>query len=739
VPLNLANNASTTLAATAASTDTTIQLVTGGGNSFQYVSGNYFWGTLEDTAGNKEIVKVTNLTGDTVTVLRGQEGTTAATFPAGSVFEQRPTVQTFKDFILDNAGTTGNILGTANFPGTGSRITGDLSNTTITNRLLLQTNGTNLNSYIGIIPSGTATASGFSAYTDSDLSDYSEARLSVSTTGGVVEVGSYAVGTGTTYPITLSPGGTERVRVTTSGALGFSGANYGVAGQVLTSAGGAAPPSWQNSSSFVGGALTSPLILAGDATAALNPVSKQQFDAAFNRVTRMASVYSFIGGFFSVSLADGSIRSWGYNGFSQLCIGGTSSSGNPVHAIFSATTTLPPISATVVDIVIARHSIFVLYSNGWVYSGGYNNFGQLGHGDTTTRARLTRIEYFVINSITVTKVIASGTWSSGGYNAAIFLGSNGKVYVTGRAYTGDGTAIGNKTLPTTNSLSSVSGIALSSDAAGPSFWAWNSTGQLFSWGDNRQGHLGINSVANPVTTATACVGIVGSVSKVIPVTGYDTSLDAGVYYGSTLVLTSVGAMFGAGNNGEGQLGNGTTTNSNVFIPCTGLSGVTISDFDCTRAGPYTAIAALSSTGTLYTWGHNGHGAVGNGSTVNRATPTAITGTWVKAYGGRDYSNLGGFIAINSSGDVYAWGYEIGARWGINNAAADVLSPTLVGRPILRVGETVIDVYTGNSNGNSFLLTSLGRLFGCGYNVNGEVGIGNINNPSTYFTFQEVKL
>jgi len=101
----LKNNASNFLAAGIDSTQTTITLQSAA--SFPALSaGEYFYGTLEDTAGQVEIVKVTARVGDTLTVVRAQEGTSAASFAQGSRFELRVTVDSIEGGTYTTAAPT---------------------------------------------------------------------------------------------------------------------------------------------------------------------------------------------------------------------------------------------------------------------------------------------------------------------------------------------------------------------------------------------------------------------------------------------------------------------------------------------------------------------------------------------------------------------------------------------------------------------------------------------------------
>jgi hypothetical protein len=106
--IQLKNNASGTLATTISASDTGITLTTGNGASFPALAaGDYFYATLGSTGGTQEIVKVTARSGDSMTIARAQESTTAQSFAAGSRLELRVTVQSVRDWaeVYTPAGT----------------------------------------------------------------------------------------------------------------------------------------------------------------------------------------------------------------------------------------------------------------------------------------------------------------------------------------------------------------------------------------------------------------------------------------------------------------------------------------------------------------------------------------------------------------------------------------------------------------------------------------------------------
>lgn len=98
----LANNASSTLAASISSGDTTIVVQSGDAALFPTLSpGDWFPVTLVDSSGNREIVKVTARTGATMTVVRGQESTSPRAFAANDRTELRLTAGVLEAFALD--------------------------------------------------------------------------------------------------------------------------------------------------------------------------------------------------------------------------------------------------------------------------------------------------------------------------------------------------------------------------------------------------------------------------------------------------------------------------------------------------------------------------------------------------------------------------------------------------------------------------------------------------------------
>ena len=188
--------------------------------------------------------------------------------------------------------------------------------------------------------------------------------------------------------------------------------------------------------------------------------------------------------------------------------------------------------------------------------------------------------------------------------------------------------------------------------------ALGSDGRVYSWGDNTYGQLGNgNNTSSAVPVAVDTSGVLSGKMVLQLVTAGET-----VY-----ALTSDGSVYAWGDNTFGQLGNNTTTNSNipVAVDTSGpMSGKAIRQIAATDGTAY----AVASDGTVYAWGLNDHGQLGNGGVTVSPTWTqrdpAGAGN-VRYYHGAAMSADGNTIAVtaqySSGGSVYI-STDGGATW-----------------------------------------------------------------------------
>ncbi|HEX3046849.1 MAG TPA: RCC1 repeat-containing protein, partial [Bacillota bacterium] len=130
--------------------------------------------------------------------------------------------------------------------------------------------------------------------------------------------------------------------------------------------------------------------------------------------------------------------------------------------------------------------------------------------------------------------------------------------------------------------------------------------------------------------------------------------------GHTLALTSAGKLYAWGLNNKGQLGNGSTSNTDTPLGIALPSGVSLVAL---AAGSAHSVA-LTKTGQVYTWGSNQFGQLGIGSADEPHTPTLVPGlNGVIAISAR-YNHT---VVLKDDGSVWAWGRNNYGQLGNNDA------------------------------------------------------------------------
>jgi hypothetical protein len=134
--------------------------------------------------------------------------------------------------------------------------------------------------------------------------------------------------------------------------------------------------------------------------------------------------------------------------------------------------------------------------------------------------------------------------------------------------------------------------------------ALSSTGEVWTWGYNRDGQLGNGTILNASTPV-----ILPGPDNVVAVACDQHSL----------ALQADGSVWGWGLNDYGQLGSGTTDNRSQPLPVGGLRAVT----SIATGGMFSL--AVKADGTVWSWGRNNYGQLGDGTTDNRNAPVQVTG------------------------------------------------------------------------------------------------------------------
>ena len=310
-----------------------------------------------------------------------------------------------------------------------------------------------------------------------------------------------------------------------------------------------------------------------------------------------------------------------------ICAWGSNQYGQLGNGTFTSSTTPVPLTAinNVIDMAGSQYHSLALKTDGTVWAWGNNPFGQLGNGTTSGATTATPVQ---VTGLTGASAIAIG------YYHSLALKSDGTVWTWGynnHGQLGNGTTA-NSTVPV--QVASLSGVVAIASGQYHSL-ALKNDGTVWAWGWGQYGQLGNGAIIDSSTP----VSISGLTSV--------TAIAAGAFH--SLALKSDGTVWAWGNSTSYQLGNNSGANSAIPVQA-GISNVTAIEGGALHS------LALKNDGTVWAWGSNQYGEIGNGTTVALGrTPTQVIG-------------LSNVIAIASGGqhslalknDTTVW------AWGLNN-------------------------------------------------------------------------
>ena len=218
---------------------------------------------------------------------------------------------------------------------------------------------------------------------------------------------------------------------------------------------------------------------------------------------------------------------------------------------------------------------------------------------------------------------------------------------------------------------------------------------LYSWGQNTEGALGINSTT--AKSSPTQVGLLATWSKLSP----------GSNENEMLLINSSGQLFGVGANGSGQLGDNTSIDRSSPVQIG--SGTTWAQAACAISA---GSAAIKTDGTLWTWGRNNEGGSGLNDAIVRSSPTQVGSltNWRKVVGGGG----DGLVAIKTDGTLWGWGPNGNASLG-DNTVISRSSPVQIGALT-----TWSDVDYGDYNVAA--IKTDGSLWVWGVNTYGNLGL-----------------
>jgi alpha-tubulin suppressor-like RCC1 family protein len=356
-------------------------------------------------------------------------------------------------------------------------------------------------------------------------------------------------------------------------------------------------------------------------------------------------------------ILEGAAYCWGDNTNGELGLGTTADSTVPAAVVTTGVLS----GKTVTSISAAmdnggnngQHTCAV--ADGGVYCWGLNANGELGNGTTTQSPA-------PVQAGTITGATAVST----GYMHSCAL-TGGKVYCWGdnsRGQLGDGTTT-QRTAPVLVA-GILAGKTVTAIATGAAHSCAVAGGAVYCWGSNVSGQLGINTSGSgsnsSVPVAVLATGALNGLTV--------TAVSAGEAH--TCVIAG-GKAYCWGYNNNGQVGNNTTTTTLVATAVTApwATGATLSSIS---AGMYSS--CVVAAGKAYCWGDNSNGQLGNGNTTDQRTPVAVTASGVLS-GTVDQVNAGATHSCAVSGaNAYCWGENAEGRLGNNTITASTVPVTV---------------------------------------------------------------
>ena len=372
----------------------------------------------------------------------------------------------------------------------------------------------------------------------------------------------------------------------------------------------------------------------------------------------------------------GTLAAWGGNEFGELGNNSTTNSSVPVQA--SGLTGVIAVAGG------SDHSL-ALKNDGTVWAWGSNEFGELGNGNAGVNSA-TPVQ---VSGLTGVVAIAAGSFHS------LALKSDGTAWAWGDNYEGqlgnNDPNYSNSSVPVqvedptgTSTLTGVVGIAAGREHS----LALKSDGTVWAWGGDYYGQLG-DSNTNLFSSSLP-------VQVKDPTGSFYLSGVAAVAAGAfhSLALKSDGTVWGWGDNAYGELGNGQSDNTGY-----GVSQLPVQVSDPTGKSTLTGIVAIAaggglpglpgqapstggddyslavkSDGTVWAWGNNGSGQLGDNSTTSSALPIQVkdsTGTStltgvVAIAAGVEFLGAGHSLALKSDGTAWAWGDNGSGQLGNNS-------------------------------------------------------------------------
>ena len=324
--------------------------------------------------------------------------------------------------------------------------------------------------------------------------------------------------------------------------------------------------------------------------------------------------------------AEDGVICWGSNDNGQLGDGSRTDRNGPVN--------VKELTVRAVAVTAGWGHTCVLTVEGGVKCWGRNKYGELGDGTTQRSSR----------PVDVSGLTSGVAAIAAGDDHTCAVTTQGAVKCWGYnnfGQLGDGTY---ETRNTPVDVSRLTGGTTAVAAGAAHTCAWTVRGEVMCWGNNELGQLGDGSEAPSRATPDVVSGLTEGIAAL-------TAKGA-----HTCILTETGGIQCWGQNKYGQLGDGTAQNQFSPVKVTGLE-----DSASIVAAGWNQTCGVLIRGALKCWGWNFYGQLGEGSTANRRQPVdvkGLTGKTVAVSGGGGHT-----CALLEDGTVYCWGLNANGQLG----------------------------------------------------------------------------
>ena len=382
---------------------------------------------------------------------------------------------------------------------------------------------------------------------------------------------------------------------------------------------------------------------------------------------------------------DGTVWSWGSNGSGQLGDGSTVTRKVPVRVLNLT---------NIVAVAAGNYHNLALKSDGTLWAWGSNSSGRLGDGTMTQRNSPVRVTMSG-------RVIAVAA----GYKHSLAETEDGKIWAWGANTNGQlGIGSTNQSLIPVQ-ITALSALNVTDLAAGDSHSAAvTSAGVVYTWGNNDSGRLGIGNAAPQQLIPVSVPGLADILQ-----------IEVGVDF--SIALGRDGSLYSWGNNALGQLADGTQDSIGIPEHIVRVQGVTA------LAAGFGQAIAVKSNGAVVTWGSNLSGQLGNGFFGETVSPTEVYGLnpsspnrFVSVVAGDEH-----VMVLKGDGTVWAWG---GNDYGQLGDGTHITRPAP--QAVLGVSHATALAAGGH---HSLALASDGTVWAWGSNGSGQLGDGTGTTPT----------